>query len=436
MEDEVPILRLGLNGRIAGKIRRRLQRAREDIRYAVHRKRLAVPVKSLRSTHVAVVGGGIAGLATAYRLEQSGHKVTILEASTQCGGRVATIREPFADGLYIDAGGFRFATDHFLVRDYINLFGLEYSPFFPSKGEMILYLNKQLIRRRASERINPDWLTRQLTEEEKWILSQETDLHTFHILGGVDRLVSGFLERIATEPLLYSKVKSIEQDTDGVTVCFSRNGSDESISADHAVCALPASVLKNVKFSPELPSDKQALISSLKYRNAMLIYFQLPSEYWHEQNLTGFGITDTVGEIWTPGLKTDSNSCITITYTKDDAALELLNMSQEERIAITIQRCNEFLPWFGDFVRERVALSWDEDDLIGGSFSTACFLPPQQMATMRRAEGKIHFAGEHVGTDHHGWMEGAMESAHRVADEISADFAEGPRTTLDKDQPS
>ncbi len=35
---------------------------------------------------VVVVGGGIAGLAAAFRLAQAGHAVTLLEASAQCGG--------------------------------------------------------------------------------------------------------------------------------------------------------------------------------------------------------------------------------------------------------------------------------------------------------------------------------------------------------------
>ena len=36
--------------------------------------------------HVAVLGGGICGLATAYRLTRSGHRVTLLEGSDQLGG--------------------------------------------------------------------------------------------------------------------------------------------------------------------------------------------------------------------------------------------------------------------------------------------------------------------------------------------------------------
>src|SRR4051812_37947810 len=54
---------------------------------------------------VLVVGAGLAGLAAAYELTQAGHDVTVLEARSRAGGRVQTLREPFADGLYVEAGG-------------------------------------------------------------------------------------------------------------------------------------------------------------------------------------------------------------------------------------------------------------------------------------------------------------------------------------------
>ncbi|HEY0533148.1 MAG TPA: FAD-dependent oxidoreductase [Actinoplanes sp.] len=36
-----------------------------------------------------------------------------------------------------------------------------------------------------------------------------------------------------------------------------------------------------------------------------------------------------------------------------------------------------------------------------------------------RAEGRLHFAGEHTSLKH-SWIEGALESAERVALEVSA----------------
>src|SRR5215213_11240070 len=53
---------------------------------------------------VLVVGAGLAGLAAAYELTQAGHEVTVLEARSRAGGRVQTLREPFTDGLYVEAG--------------------------------------------------------------------------------------------------------------------------------------------------------------------------------------------------------------------------------------------------------------------------------------------------------------------------------------------
>jgi phytoene dehydrogenase-like protein len=43
--------------------------------------------------HVAIIGGGLGGMATAVRLAKLGHEVTLLEASEQLGGAIGTIRK-------------------------------------------------------------------------------------------------------------------------------------------------------------------------------------------------------------------------------------------------------------------------------------------------------------------------------------------------------
>ena len=80
--------------------------------------------------HVMVVGAGLSGLAAALELERAGHEVTVLEARTRPGGRVHTVRDPFADGLYTEVGAVGFSQAYTEANRYIDEFGLERRDFF------------------------------------------------------------------------------------------------------------------------------------------------------------------------------------------------------------------------------------------------------------------------------------------------------------------
>jgi oxygen-dependent protoporphyrinogen oxidase len=53
------------------------------------------------SNHVTVIGGGISGLACAYRLQQLGLPITLLEAEDRVGGLIGTVER---DGFFFDSG--------------------------------------------------------------------------------------------------------------------------------------------------------------------------------------------------------------------------------------------------------------------------------------------------------------------------------------------
>lgn len=74
---------------------------------------------------VLIGGGGIAGLCCAYELTRRGHEVIVLEASGRVGGHVKTIRDEFADGLYVDAGAEQFTKPGYdLYWSYVREFNL------------------------------------------------------------------------------------------------------------------------------------------------------------------------------------------------------------------------------------------------------------------------------------------------------------------------
>lgn len=76
-------------------------------------------------SHIIVVGAGLAGLAAAWELKEAGHEVTVLEARTRPGGRVRTLREPFAGDLYAEAGAVAFSQAYTQANRYIDALGLE-----------------------------------------------------------------------------------------------------------------------------------------------------------------------------------------------------------------------------------------------------------------------------------------------------------------------
>ena len=86
---------------------------------------------------IAILGAGLAGLAAAEELSKAGHKVTIIEARTRPGGRVYTLRKPFAEGLYAEAGAGRIPNTHALTLKYVKRFNLQLDPFWPESGSNV-----------------------------------------------------------------------------------------------------------------------------------------------------------------------------------------------------------------------------------------------------------------------------------------------------------
>ena len=91
-----------------------------------------------KGRHVIVLGAGVAGLISAYELEQAGFRVTLLEARGRVGGRAWTVRNGdriemigeatqtarFSDGVYFNAGPARLPSFHQGMLGYARNFGV------------------------------------------------------------------------------------------------------------------------------------------------------------------------------------------------------------------------------------------------------------------------------------------------------------------------
>ncbi|MBA2176087.1 flavin monoamine oxidase family protein [Halobacillus locisalis] len=121
---------------------------------------------------VIIIGAGMSGLVAGSLLKQAGHHVTILEANNRVGGRVYTIRSPFAPGNYFDVGAMRIPSNHKLVMEYIHKFRLPVNPFFNTNPNDLIYANHVLTTRKYYE-LNPDVLEYPLKQSERGKTAQE-----------------------------------------------------------------------------------------------------------------------------------------------------------------------------------------------------------------------------------------------------------------------
>jgi len=90
-----------------------------------------------RAKKIVILGAGLAGLAAAEELSKAGHTVIVLEARNRPGGRVYTLREPFTDGVYSEAGAGRIPGTHALTLQYVQRFNLQLDPFWPESGSNV-----------------------------------------------------------------------------------------------------------------------------------------------------------------------------------------------------------------------------------------------------------------------------------------------------------
>lgn len=112
---------------------------------------------AMERTRVVVIGAGLAGLASARELAWAGVDVRVLEARDRPGGRVHTLRAPFDDGLYAEAGAVFIPGHHATTLRIVRELGLALQPANPGgRGHGgRLYVRGTSVRLRPGE--TPRW---------------------------------------------------------------------------------------------------------------------------------------------------------------------------------------------------------------------------------------------------------------------------------------
>jgi monoamine oxidase len=134
---------------------------------------LASPEKC-KGKRVGIVGGGLAGLSSAYELRKLGFDITIFEMQeSRIGGRVYTYYFDDEKQLYGELGAMRFPVIHETTWHYINLFGLNTRPFIQNNENAFIYVRNRRAKNdpkglEVMKKIYPQYPLTQRESETSW----------------------------------------------------------------------------------------------------------------------------------------------------------------------------------------------------------------------------------------------------------------------------
>lgn len=438
---------------------------------------------------VVIVGAGLAGLCAAYELDKLGFDVVVLEGQAHCGGRVRTLRDEFAPGLFAEAGATRIPDHHDLTMRYVNEFHLSVIPFerpgyrktfhvngrnySPAVGEKVdwpltltekerelgldeltarhllaplLKLKSKARDRRIPEEVKQhdgltieQFLTQQGLSQEAvkllflgysdmnvsaaWILNLFESLtscrNVYRIRDGNDRLPTAFAGRLKEKVHYSHPVVSIGQSDTDAWAIVERDGVREAIRGDFLICTLPFSAARNLFRDSRLSGRKTGAIQSQKYAEATKIFLQMRRQFWLDRKLNGFADTDLKSErFWALSDYNAANRGILLAYTTFFGAAKMDAKDENEITKTVLRDAEAVFPGALENFEGACVKSWMLDRWQRGAIAR---FDPGQLGNIEvnaAKEGRIHFAGEHT-SRWNGWMQGALESAHRTIHEIA-----------------
>ncbi|MFL5541841.1 MAG: flavin monoamine oxidase family protein [Longimicrobiaceae bacterium] len=242
--------------------------------------------------------------------------------------------------------------------------------------------------------------------------------------GGTDRLPRAFAARLGERVRYGAEVTAIHRDGDGVRVGLGRRGRLEVLEADWLVCALPFPTLRAVRVTPPFSAGKRRAVEGLRTTSVTRVYLQLRERCWEPgetavpTDLPVMHLGDaTAGQ---PGPRAVLEAFVTGPNARRIAAL-----APEARVALAREQAERVHPGLARAFERGASYCWDADPWARGDY--AWFAPGELGAFLphlARPEGRVHFAGDHTSALP-GWMQGALGSGRRAAEEVHAAASAG-----------
>lgn len=337
---------------------------------------------------VLIIGAGLSGLLTAYRLKQKNINFQVLESQNRAGGRIHTTYGQL--GTPMEMGATWFGSQHTALTALLQELQL---PHFEQHAEGLALFETMSF------------------EPPQQFYIPAADAPYYRIAGGSAQLIKALVEGIGEASIqLNTIVQTVEDLGDGLLVT---DADGRTYSCSQLVLALPPRLIADrIAFQPALPSDWQSVASKVQTWMSGSVKFavEYARPFWREQGFSGtiFSQSRMATEVYD-----HSNAEGTRFALKGFLNGSAYQYSQAERQAIII---DQLAHYFGAVARDFLHYEdqlWNDAHLQSGDES---FLPPHHFnghPALLAAYGnsKIFFSGTETSTAFGGYMDGAVRAA-------------------------
>ena len=424
----------------------------------------------MQNKKVIIIGAGLSGLYAGYLLQKQGYDITILEARDRVGGRTLTI-----DG--VDLGGTWVSSKQPRIMKLCEQFNLNLYRQF-EEGVNITYLNHK--RRESEQSIYQMQLGQNEESFDKYIsffeeLSREEDfleqhpdldkvsLYDWYLENIVDETIRAALNRACygltcvdskkvsvvfwlsllkkgggfrtlaavreggqefriqggTQQLseALSRIQNVILNTEVVSVfkedhnLVLKTQQGEIYSADTIVSSIPLELVPKINWNGLLEKERLDFYSKMHMGKITKIVFQYEKPFWREKGYSG-KISCDVPPIYL---------CYDVCNENYNALVLFIMGTQEYTDSVIL----EHLSFLLNDARVKTPINiyrknWNIDSFSGGCYFCVpeinTFVVNQQY--LMNPSNRIYFAGTETASDWMGYMEGALESAERIIEQI------------------
>lgn len=238
-------------------------------------------------------------------------------------------------------------------------------------------------------------------------------------VGGAQQLAEKLAAGLGNAVRLGQPVQALRQSASQVEVATPGG----VVAARRVIVAIPPVLAGRIHYDPSLPPRRDALTSRMPMGSVIKYLAVYDRPFWRKAGLSGEAFSDTGPTTTTfDDCSADGQHAALVTFSDGAAARTWSERSPQERQAAVL---GELVRFFGPQAAKPLAFA--EKNWCADPWSRGCYagtMGPGVMTSvgpaLRRPCGRIHWAGTETATEWMGYIEGALQSAERVADEVAA----------------